>query len=125
MVASTGVATSAAGATGEDVIARRPRSPRRFGCCGSMGRRRLGRDLAEGAEELVAEGVHGLERSAGTGQQPVLPVPGGYLPEHRRVAGDDRDRHVVVGPAAADGGVRLVVAVQDEYEVRVLQLYDP
>src|SRR5262252_8279425 len=49
-----------AGAMGEDVNARRPRSPRRFGRCRSMGRRRLGRGRAEGAEELVAEGGHRL-----------------------------------------------------------------
>src|SRR5271169_6592320 len=47
-----------AGTTGEDVTARRLRSPRRLGCCGSLGRRRLGRGRAEGVEELVAEGVH-------------------------------------------------------------------
>src|SRR5580700_3748245 len=47
-----------AGTTGEEVSVRRPRSPRRFGCCGSLGRRRLGRGRAEGVEELVAEGVH-------------------------------------------------------------------
>src|SRR5580704_5951060 len=43
------------------------RSPRRFGCCGSMGRRRLGRGRAEGVEELVAEGVHQLARSGVAG----------------------------------------------------------
>src|SRR6266702_4296284 len=114
-----------AGATGEDVTARRPRSPRRFGCCGSMGRRRLGRGRAEGAEELVAEGAHWLERSGGTGQQPVLPAPGGNLPEHRRVAGDNRDRHLVAGPGAADRASGLLVAEQDEHEVWVVELGDP
>ena len=39
-----------------------------------MGRRRLGRGPAEGAEELVAEGVHWLERGGGAGQQTVLVV---------------------------------------------------
>src|SRR5580700_7378358 len=33
-------------ATGEDVTARRPCSPRWFGCCRSMGRRRWGRGRA-------------------------------------------------------------------------------
>src|SRR6516225_12242314 len=40
------------GAMGGDVTARRPRLPRRFGRCGSVGRRRLRRGRAEGAEEL-------------------------------------------------------------------------
>jgi hypothetical protein len=114
----------------EDVTARRPRSPRRFGCCGSMGRRRLGRGClgrgrAEGAEELVAEGAHSLERSGVAGQQPVLPAPGGNLPEHRRVVGDDRDRHHVAGPGAADRATGLLVAEQDEHEVWVVELGDP
>src|SRR5215831_15616330 len=61
-----------------------------------------GRGRAEGAEELVAEGVHWLERSFGTRQQPVLPAPGGNLPEHGRDAGDDRDHHLVAGPGAGD-----------------------
>src|SRR6266702_6686111 len=114
-----------ASATGEDVTASRSRSPRLSGCCGSMGRRRLRRGRAEGAEELVAEGVHWLERSGGAGQQPVLPAPGSNLPEHGRVAGDDRDRHLVVGPGTADGAGGLVVAEQNEHEVWVIELGDP
>ena len=61
---------------GEDVTARRPRSGWRFGCRGSMGRRRLGRGRAEGIKELVAEGVHPLERSGGTDEQPAAPITG-------------------------------------------------
>src|SRR6266849_8597707 len=114
-----------ASATGEDVSASRPRLPRLSGCCGPMGRRRLGRGRAEGAEELVAEGVHWLERSGGTWQQPVLPAPGGNLPEHGRVAGDHRDRHLVVSPGAADGCAGLLVAEQNEHEVWVVELGDP
>src|ERR1700719_391775 len=73
-----------------DVTAPRSRCP---GCAGSLSRRILGRGFAaEGIEELIAEGVHGLERSAGSRQQPILPVPGGDLLEYRRGAGDDRDR---------------------------------
>ena len=85
----------------------------------------MGRGRAEGAEELVAEGVHGLERSGGTGQQPVLPAPGGNLPEHGRVVSDDRDHHLVAGPGAADGASGLLVAEQDEHEVRVMEFGDP
>ena len=66
-----------------------------------------------------------LKRSYGTGQQPVLPVPGGNLPEHRRVVGDDRDRHLVVGPAPLMTLGGLLVAEQNEHEVRVVQLGDP
>jgi hypothetical protein len=55
-----------AGATGEDVTGLR--SPWRIGCSGSQGRCRLGRGRAEGAEELVAEGVHALDRSVGAWQ---------------------------------------------------------
>src|SRR5450756_2428970 len=84
-----------------------PRGPAHRGCpsCGgSLSRRIPARGFAaEGIEELIAEGVHGLERSAGSGQQPVLPVPGRYLLEYRRGSGDDRDRHIVGGPGAADG----------------------
>src|SRR6202035_2560592 len=87
--------------------------------------RRLGRSRAEGAEELIAEGVHGLERSRKTGQQPVLPAPGGDLPEHGRVVGDDRDRHLVTGADAADDGMWLFVAEHDEHEVVVMELGDP
>src|SRR5690349_8892340 len=83
------------------------------------------RGRAEGAEELVAEGVHWLERSGVAGQQPVLPVPGSNLPENGRVVGDDRDRHLVAGPRAADRATGLLVAEQDEHEVRVVELGDP
>ena len=84
-----------------------------------------GRGRAEGAEELVAEGVHWLERSGGTGQQPVLPAPGGNLPEHGRVVGDDRDHYLVAGPGEGDRGSGLLVAEQDEHEVWVVELGDP
>src|SRR5436305_12974930 len=114
-----------ASGTGEDVTLRRPSSPCRFGCSGGIGRRRSGRGRAEGTEELVAEGVHWLERSGVTGQQPILPVPGGNLPEHGRVAGYDRDRHLMVGPGAGDGGGGLLVAEQNEHEVWVVELGDP
>ena len=90
-----------------------------------VGRRLLGRSRAEGTEELVAEGAHPLKRRLGTGQQPVLPVPGCDLPEHGRVAGDDRDRHDVAGEIAADDAGGLLVAEQNEHEVRVVQLGDP
>src|SRR5215469_4732324 len=61
---------------------------------GSVGQRHCGRGRAEGVEKLVAEGAHLLERSGATGHQPVLPPPRRNLPEHGRVAGDDRDRQL-------------------------------
>src|SRR5215467_74367 len=90
-------------------------------CCGHVGRRRLRLGLAEGPEKLVAEGVHPLERSVAIGQQAVLPVPGGHLPEHRRIVRDDRDRHLMVGPWAADGDHGLLVPEDDKHEVRVIE----
>src|SRR5215475_299074 len=95
------------------------RTARRSGYHWSAGR--PGRGRTEGAEELVAEGAHGLEGSRVTRDQPTLPVPGGYLPEYRRIAGDDRDRHVVTGPGAGDGGAGLLVAEQDEHEVGIVE----
>ena len=47
------------------------------------------------AEEAVAEGVHRPDRRLRAGPQAVLPAPPGDLVQHRRVVGDDRDRHVV------------------------------
>src|SRR5689334_11180970 len=101
-----------------------PDSPGRLVACGP-GRCRLGRGRAEGVEEFVAEGVHGLERGAEIRHQPVLPVPGGHLPEYRRGAGDDRDRHVVGGPVGGGGGGGLMVAHEDGHGGRVVQLGDP
>src|SRR6185312_6714199 len=119
-------AGAGAGTTGEGVTA--PGGPAHRGGSGAAGLwadAALGRGGAEGAEELVAEGAHWLERSEVPGQQPVLPVPGSNLPEHGRVVGDDRDRHLVVGPIAADGAGGLVVAEQNEHEVWVIELGDP
>ena len=90
-----------------------------------MGRRRLGRGRAEGVEELVAEGVHGLDRSGVARQQAVLPVPGSDVAEHRGVAGDDRDYYLVTGPGAGDRASGLLVAEEDEHKVWVVELGDP
>ena len=63
-----------------------------------------GRRRAEGAQELVAEGVDGLEEGAGALQQPVLPVPGGNLVEHR----GSRDTIEIGTPRAAPGPLTAV-----------------
>src|SRR5262249_35255523 len=91
----------------------------------SSGQTLLGPGRAESGEGLVAEGGHSLERSGGTRQQPVLPVRRGNLHAPRRVAGDDRDRHLVAGAWAADRAGGLFVAEQDEHEIWVIELRDP
>ena len=47
-------------------------------------------------------------------------------PENGRVAGDDRDRHLVTGSSwVVDGAAGLLVAEKDEHEVWVVELGDP
>ena len=73
------------------------------------------RASAVGGQEAVAEGVHPPDRGVGGGLQAVLPAPAGDPVQHRRVVGDDRDRHVPAGVVAGDGRDGLVVAEEDEH----------
>src|SRR5690349_7884288 len=73
---------------------------------------------AERAEEPVPEGAHRPDRRGRVGTQPVDPAPAGDPAHHRRVLGDDGDRHVVTG-VPRDDPRRLLVAEDDEHEVLV------
>ena len=53
------------------------------------------RSRAERAEEAVAEGAHRPDRRRRAGPHAVDPAPPGDPAQHRRVVGDDRDRHVM------------------------------
>ena len=76
------------------------------------------RSRAECAEEAVAERVHRPDRRLRAGPQAVAPAPAGDPVQHRRVVGDDRDRHVVTRVLAGDDLRGLMVAQDDEHEIR-------
>ena len=112
----TGVHLSAANARYLATKARRGAHTFDFRLSAGATGRRL---RAECAEEAVAERVHRPDRRLRAGPHAVLPAPPGDLVQHRRVVGDDRDRHVVTRALPADDRPRLMVAEDDEHEIVV------
>ena len=79
---------------------------------------------AERAQEAVAEGAHPPDRRRRAGAHPVRPAPPGDPAHHRRVVGDDRDRHVVAGAVSGDDRGGLVVAQHDHHQVLAAVVLD-